>query len=438
MKIFWAWQSDTPGNIGRFFVRDTLNAAITQLKSDAEIVEPTERETREAMELDHDRKGVPGSPDLARTIMEKIEAAAVFIADVTPVGVVTVNDQEPQKKLINHNVAIELGHSLRTRTDRSLLMVMNTHYGNRADLPFDVAHKGGPIMFYLAPDADKKTIAAASAKLKPQLVEAIKLCIADEVNTKKDQQPFDAAKPGVGPAVFFSRDEVLASAGDAGEQDFRFPYERVAYMRIYPVSGNVAVGRAKIAKVFNEKKPCVMSMLVGGVTLRNTYGTIIFDFDGNTSITALTQGFKTGELWGVTGQLFKSYPINSSITGKPEAGTILPMVTFEKVFTRVLRNYVQVEAALGLAPPYTVVVGVVGLKDVYLTVPMGGDFGNGQFLGPIHDEGLQQTHTLKAVDEKSVALLLREFFNALYDLTDNVRAEVWTDQLIAAHDLPPR
>ena len=36
--------------------------------------------------------------------------------DVSALGVVTVNDQEPPKKLINHNVAIELGHSLRTRT----------------------------------------------------------------------------------------------------------------------------------------------------------------------------------------------------------------------------------------------------------------------------------------------------------------------------------
>ncbi len=189
MKIFWAWQSDTPGNIGRFFVRDTLRDAIEHLKSEVEIVEPTERETREAMELDHDRKGVPGSPDLARTIMEKIEAAAVFVADVTPVGAVIIHDHQPSKKLINHNVAIELGYSLRARTDRSLIMVMNTHYGSRADMPFDVAHKGGPITFNLAPDADKKIIAAAVAKLKPQLVEAIKLCIADEVKEKKQQQP---------------------------------------------------------------------------------------------------------------------------------------------------------------------------------------------------------------------------------------------------------
>jgi hypothetical protein len=66
MKVFWSWQSDTPGRIGRHFVRDALSAAIEQLKQTPEIEEPTAREARSAMHLDQDRKGIPGSPDLAR------------------------------------------------------------------------------------------------------------------------------------------------------------------------------------------------------------------------------------------------------------------------------------------------------------------------------------------------------------------------------------
>lgn len=141
MKVFWSWQSDTPGKIGRHFVRGALDAAIQQLKEASEIGEPTERETRSAMHLDQDRKGISGSPDLARVILEKIEAAAVFVADVTPVGLVP-REKEP-KKLINSNVAIELGYALHALTDRALLMVMNEHYGTRADLPFDLQTKGG-------------------------------------------------------------------------------------------------------------------------------------------------------------------------------------------------------------------------------------------------------------------------------------------------------
>jgi hypothetical protein len=83
MKIFWSWQSDTPGKVGRHFVRDALRLAIDALKQAPDVEEPTAAETRESIHLDHDRQGVTGSPDLARTIFEKIDAAAVFVADVT-------------------------------------------------------------------------------------------------------------------------------------------------------------------------------------------------------------------------------------------------------------------------------------------------------------------------------------------------------------------
>lgn len=61
MKIFWSWQADTPGNIGRHFVRNALSEAIDALKADNDITEPSEREARDALEFDQDRKGVSGS-----------------------------------------------------------------------------------------------------------------------------------------------------------------------------------------------------------------------------------------------------------------------------------------------------------------------------------------------------------------------------------------
>jgi hypothetical protein len=64
MKVFWSWQSDTPGKIGRYFVRDALIAAIERLKETPDVQEPTEREIRSTMHLDQDRKGISGSPDL--------------------------------------------------------------------------------------------------------------------------------------------------------------------------------------------------------------------------------------------------------------------------------------------------------------------------------------------------------------------------------------
>jgi hypothetical protein len=49
------------------------------------------------------------------------------------------------KKLINSNVAIEYGHAHHALNDTSILMIQNTHYGNRDQLPFDLRHKAGPI-----------------------------------------------------------------------------------------------------------------------------------------------------------------------------------------------------------------------------------------------------------------------------------------------------
>ena len=113
MKVFWSWQADTPGNTGRHFVREALADAIKALKQPEDVEEPTARETREALHLDHDRQGVPGSPDLAPTIFRKIDQAAVFVADVTLVSHITKGrEASSTKKLINSNVAIEYGYAL--------------------------------------------------------------------------------------------------------------------------------------------------------------------------------------------------------------------------------------------------------------------------------------------------------------------------------------
>jgi hypothetical protein len=146
MKVFWSWQADTPGKIGRHFVRAALADAIEVLKQPEEIEEPAERDARAALHLDHDRQGVPGSPDLAPTIFRKIDQSAVFVADVTLVahiqGEEVADWDSATKKLINSNVAIEYGYALRALGDRSILTVQNVHYGEREQLPFVGRYRG--------------------------------------------------------------------------------------------------------------------------------------------------------------------------------------------------------------------------------------------------------------------------------------------------------
>jgi hypothetical protein len=174
MKIFWSWQSDTPGKVGRHFVRSALAEAIQVLKEPEDVDEPSEREAREALHLDQDRKGVPGSPDLAPTIFRKIDEAAVFVTDVTLVAEIRAVDGTLLKKLVNSNVAIEYGYALKALTDARVLMVQNTYYGGRGELPFDLRHKAGPLQYRLAPNASKTDIEAESKRFRGALIAALR------------------------------------------------------------------------------------------------------------------------------------------------------------------------------------------------------------------------------------------------------------------------
>src|SRR5262249_48081008 len=72
------------------------------------------------LHLDQDRQGLPGSPDLARAILDKIDKAAIFVADVTT-GAQAKGTKTPAgkrikgRRFINPNVAIELGYALRSK-----------------------------------------------------------------------------------------------------------------------------------------------------------------------------------------------------------------------------------------------------------------------------------------------------------------------------------
>ena len=155
--------------------------------------------------MDHDRKGVPGSPDLANTILEKIRATSIFIADVTPVGK-TSNG----KPVINPNVAIELGYALAHIGDRGFLMVLNGNYGDRESLPFDLKQKAGPIIFSIRPDATKDELKKEQRTLSGTFKVAIRDCVAA---LKKDAET-DVSEhieiESIGnSAAYFKHEEVL-------------------------------------------------------------------------------------------------------------------------------------------------------------------------------------------------------------------------------------
>ncbi len=367
MKVFWSWQSDTHGKTGRHFIREALATAITELKVEAEVEEPDGRDPRSALHLDHDRQGIPGSPDLARTILDKISEAVVFVADVTSVGVVTTGREDAlEKKLINANVGIELGYALGTIGDGALLMVMNEHYGGRDYLPFDLKTRAGPLLFRLAPEATKGEIAAESRILVAQLKQAIALCLENKVEEIRQATPFPTAAEKDGPARFRGPGEPVGNRWDnlpfGGSEAPVFLAEGPAmWLRLMPSS---ATGRTWPSHELRNR-----SLHCGNISLRlisegpsmfavradDGFGLCSLYPSENSTTPSLAFAFETGEVWCVDTELLLY-------------GKIIPFI--ERIYVERLQGYARLLKSLGVEPPYRWMCGMTGVKGYRLEVPV--------------------------------------------------------------------
>lgn len=175
MKIFWSWQSDTPQNAGRHFVRAVIADLARSLngEDDTEDAErpDTDDDLDEQMaddgrvEIDHDTHGVGGSPPIADTILRKIREAAVLVADVTPIAITTAGKRVP-----NPNVMIELGYAMKVLGHERIVLVMNSAEGAALKyLPFDLRHWRAPITYKLRKDASEEQRMEVATELKAAL-----------------------------------------------------------------------------------------------------------------------------------------------------------------------------------------------------------------------------------------------------------------------------
>ena len=143
-SIFYSWQSDSPQKANRFFIREYLLQVLKNLSKDEDI--------DDAIRLDQDTAGTPGTPDIANAIFGKIREAGVFVADLT-----LCSKSESGKRSPNPNVLIELGYAFSAISDASVVAVMNTAFGEAKELPFDLAHKRWPVRYSLsATDLENK------------------------------------------------------------------------------------------------------------------------------------------------------------------------------------------------------------------------------------------------------------------------------------------
>ncbi len=380
MKIFWSWQADTDGKTGRHFVRDALTEAVERLKQpDASVEEPHERDLREAIHLDHDRKGVSGTPSIAEVIFGKIDQTQIFVADVTPVASLKrlqpSDGEPPEKKVINSNVAIEYGYAVRAVGDKLILLVQNTHYGNRGDLPFDLKHKGSPIQYELAPGATKAEITAEKTKLTGELVVALRACMTTLARSHATAAKFDEKKPRDGNRAFFWQPgEVLARYGtrhpfglkhiEDDVYEYRFESHQALYLRLIPgVPRFEQFTFDRLVSIVDQQRAVrvMTSTPLSGMPSRNSYGAIYYQSSGdNLTPVAFTQLHSNGEIWSVTRDCWRSLPDMEAVS----------MPAVESTLCHSLQSFVDVmQRCLGTAPPYEVEIGMVGLRGTCLVHP---------------------------------------------------------------------
>ena len=408
MTVVWSWESDSPGKTGRHFIRGVLEDALVQLALGDELDEPL----RENLHLDHDRKGVPGSPDLAQAILEKIRNSAVFIADVTPIG-----KTDKGKSLINPNVAIELGYALYFVGDEGLLMVLNEAYGDRESLPFNLRHKGGPIIFNLPADSNKEQITRVRAQLVGDFKSALQDCLnAKRVNIESTlQNPHVEIRSTGSCAEYFGPKEVLVERKTMDVEDDTLFYGPGAliYLRVIPTEAMEPLKEPEISDLISTLKVLPLRSRADGVLFheRNNYGGMTFSYkveNGKESLLNSTQIFRNRELWGIDSKFLSR-------------GNDIPSSAYELVLRVGLRDYVNfAENLLGYKCPFIVEAGASGVKGYYMA--MGQDY-SCEHWGPITFSEIRSRHELVDTKQESINSILLKIFEDFFDATGTRRPQ---------------
>ena len=129
VKIFYSWQSDTAAYENKDLIRECIDELAYK--------------DSECIESDRDTKGVLGTPDIVKTICDKIKECDIFVADITPVCEYKTSDNRT-KKAPNANVMFELGYaaSLGEWDWNNIVTVINAKYGEIGpDFAFDLSHR---------------------------------------------------------------------------------------------------------------------------------------------------------------------------------------------------------------------------------------------------------------------------------------------------------
>ena len=158
--IFYSWQCDSDKKFNRNFIENCLSNAINRINK---VIDYT-------LILDKNTIGESGSPDIVNVILNKIDMAIGFVADITPIVCLK------EKYLSNSNVMLELGYALSSLSDERVILICNTSKCRLNDLPFDLGLKR-IVSYEYDEESDANKAKKQKEKLENTLYEAIQAII---------------------------------------------------------------------------------------------------------------------------------------------------------------------------------------------------------------------------------------------------------------------
>ncbi len=130
-KVFFSWQSEDKKS------RKTLDVA---LQNAVEAL--NDRGIR--LEIDPSTLGESGMPSIDQTILRKIDASDIFLADVTPVinyQKTSGNGMQVSKEVPNPNVLLELGYAMSALGVGYVIVAARQGNWGPENMPFDINHR---------------------------------------------------------------------------------------------------------------------------------------------------------------------------------------------------------------------------------------------------------------------------------------------------------
>jgi len=405
--VFFSWQSDRSTKEGRNLIEKALENAVAKIAADITV----EEVVRDGLKLDKDTKGVPGSPPIFETILNKIDRAAVFVADLTFCGSRCTGKPTP-----NPNVLIEYGWALKALGHHQVIAIMNEAHGAPApeSMPFDLAHVRFPITYHLPDDALDAKRREVRAQLSTTLETALRDVFESEHFKGKLGAPaslpfFQGKDAKEGQARFRQSSEPLGVYDDLIAKLIGQPQALPLYL-----SKGAAIW-LRLMPLYEVKRKWLTQDLKGPVInlatlplmnkLETSSGSIgvIRGEDGcgsyqiwNDQSTAhsIAYVFNTGEIWMVNSWL-------------AETNKIIPFQ--ESTFTRTLDQCAKFLDGLGSKKPYKWIVGMEGIQGHNLVLPPHYNKPKGPCLANvIEEEGVYR-------DNDTASQLLQPFFEKVFD-----------------------